>query len=44
MTSQTNANGTYTTYSYDADGNLFQVINYAPGARSTASIKGLTMP
>jgi RHS repeat-associated protein len=27
---KTNGNGTYTTYRYDADGNLMHLINYAP--------------
>ena len=28
---KTNGNGTYTTYQYDADGNVLHLINYAPG-------------
>jgi RHS repeat-associated protein len=26
-----NGNGTYTTYTYDADGNILDLVNYAPG-------------
>ncbi len=28
---KTNGNGTYTTYQYDADGNVLHLVNYAPG-------------
>jgi RHS repeat-associated protein len=31
LAEQDNANGTYTTYAYDADGNLLHLINYGPG-------------
>jgi RHS repeat-associated protein len=31
LAEQTNGNGTYTTYSHDADGNVLDLINYGPG-------------
>ena len=31
LSEKTNGNGTYTTYQYDADGNVLHLINYAPG-------------
>jgi RHS repeat-associated protein len=31
LAEQSNANGTYTTYAYDADGNVLHLINYGPG-------------
>ena len=31
LSNKVNGNGTYTTYKYDADGNVLQLTNYAPG-------------
>ena len=31
LSEKINGNGTYTTYQYDADGNVLHLINYAPG-------------
>ncbi|MGA2499470.1 MAG: RHS repeat-associated core domain-containing protein, partial [Tepidisphaeraceae bacterium] len=31
LSGKTNGNGTYTTYQYDANGNVLHLINYAPG-------------
>ncbi len=32
-----NGNGTYTTYAYDADGNVLHLVNYAPGGTTINS-------
>ena len=31
LTYKLNGNGTYTTYQYDADGNVLHLVNYSPG-------------
>ncbi len=37
LSEQANSNGTYTTYSYDADSNILELINYGPGGAIQSS-------
>ena len=44
MIRQDNANGTFTTYSYDADGNPLHVVNHAPGGAINSEFDGTYNP
>jgi len=38
LSQTTNGNGTYTTYTYDDNGNVLDLINYAPGGTVNSSL------